>query len=75
MFGFNKIKSLLFEMTLTSDGKYHIAGHGYGHGSGLCQWGTKYLAEQGEDYLTILHHYYPKATITPLSEVLNVAHR
>jgi stage II sporulation protein D len=74
MFGFNKIKSTLFNIEKTKNG-YRFSGQGFGHGSGLCQWGAKYLADNGSNYLSILRHYYPKAAIVNAGEVLHVAHR
>ena len=74
MIGFNKIKSTLFEIEKTQNG-YRFSGRGFGHGSGLCQWGSKFLAEAGRNYSSILRHYYPKATLSELSEVVHVAHR
>jgi stage II sporulation protein D len=38
-------------------------GAGWGHGAGLCQWGTKGLAARGLDYQAILAHYYPSAEL------------
>ncbi len=29
-----------------------------GHGVGMCQWGAHDMAEAGDDYVTILKHYY-----------------
>ena len=31
---------------------------GFGHGVGLCQYGADGMAKEGEDYKTILSHYY-----------------
>jgi stage II sporulation protein D len=56
--GYTKLKSLQFEMEPTSSG-WMIRGHGFGHGAGLCQWGAKVLADQGQDFQQILAHYYP----------------
>jgi stage II sporulation protein D len=36
-----------------------LQGRGYGHGVGLCQWGTKVQAEQGKSFTEILGYYYP----------------
>ena len=42
-------------------------GVGRGHGVGLCQFGTKYLAEQeGRGYQDILQYYYSSATLVRL---------
>jgi len=35
-----------------------IIGRGFGHGVGLSQWGARALAEKGDDYRSILKHYY-----------------
>lgn len=40
-------------------------GMGYGHGVGLCQWGTKVLAEKGFNFEKILLYYYPGVTLQP----------
>lgn len=31
----------------------------YGHGRGMCQWGSQRWATQGKDYQWIVMHYYP----------------
>lgn len=36
----------------------NIIGSGLGHRLGLSQWGAKSLADKGESYRDILHHYY-----------------
>ncbi len=36
----------------------------YGHGRGMCQWGSsRWAAKQGKGYSWIVHHYYPGATL------------
>ena len=44
-------------------GAVTITGRGFGHGVGLCQWGTRGLAEQGEGWRDIVGHYYPGARL------------
>ena len=44
------------------DGVFLFAGLGWGHGAGLCQWGMKGLAENGENYRSILRYYYKDVT-------------
>jgi SpoIID/LytB domain protein len=39
-------------------------GRGWGHGVGLCQWGTMQLSRDGVDFRRILEHYYPDTRIT-----------
>lgn len=56
--GYTRLKSLQFDLEPTKEG-FTIHGQGFGHGAGLCQWGAKVLAEQGQDFRKILGHYYP----------------
>ena len=37
---------------------YHLYGHGWGHGAGLCQIGAAQMATEGFTYEQILSHYY-----------------
>ena len=44
--------------------KYFVFyGGGWGHGVGFCQTGAAGRAEQGQDYKTILQHYFPLAQL------------
>ncbi|GBF79650.1 SpoIID/LytB domain-containing protein [Aphanothece sacrum] len=60
------IKSTLFTVS-TDNGTFQIDGRGYGHGIGLSQWGSYYLAQQGVLYDQILSHYYQNAQLTNLN--------
>lgn len=62
MLGYDKIKSTLFAIEKTG-ASFNFKGRGFGHGVGLCQHGARAMAQAGEDYKTILHHYYPSATL------------
>lgn len=42
---------------------------GYGHGVGMCQYGSKGLAEHGYDYRIILGHYYSGAEVTEMTKI------
>ena len=42
-----------------------VAGHGYGHGVGMCQWGAIGRARAGQDFRTILETYYPGTVVAP----------
>jgi stage II sporulation protein D len=55
--GYGKVKSLSFDVESDRHG-WKLEGKGFGHGAGLCQWGAKMLAEQGQGYRQILEHYY-----------------
>ena len=37
---------------------FHLSGHGWGHGAGLCQIGAAQMAVEGFTYEQILAHYY-----------------
>ena len=39
-------------------GKLIINSRGYGHGVGMCQYGSNGMAQDGADYKKILRHYY-----------------
>lgn len=43
---------------------FNFIGRGWGHGVGLCQWGSKKMAEEGATYEEILHKYYFLATLS-----------
>ncbi|MGH2807482.1 MAG: SpoIID/LytB domain-containing protein [Actinomycetota bacterium] len=40
-----------------------VEGRGWGHGSGMSQWGAHGLAQQGASYADILGHYYSGVTL------------
>lgn len=50
------------------DGSVMIEGRGRGHGIGMCQLGAQDLARAGKTCAEILHHYYPGASIEPLTQ-------
>ena len=52
-----KLRSLRFTITPVPDG-VTFNGRGYGHGLGMSQWGAYNLAKKGQDYVSILAHYY-----------------
>ncbi|MEL4896996.1 SpoIID/LytB domain-containing protein [Crocosphaera sp. Alani8] len=62
-----KLKSTLFTIS-NNNGTFSIQGRGYGHGIGLSQWGSHYLAQQGIPYYQILNHYYKNARLTNLRQ-------
>ena len=50
--------------SLSTDGStVLVEGTGTGHGIGLCQAGSKAMAEQGASFAQILRHYYPDTSI------------
>ena len=44
-------------------GQLVLAGKGFGHGVGLCQWGAKLLAEQGKSPEEIVQFYHRNVEI------------
>ena len=40
-------------------------GRGFGHGVGMSQWGAQGMANRGQSYEQILHHYYRGAELRP----------
>jgi stage II sporulation protein D len=62
IFGFFKIKSAVDNLEIMAD-TVKINGQGFGHGAGLCQWGTLAQAKLGKTYIQVLEHYYSKAKI------------
>lgn len=56
------LKSSAFDIEWQGD-VLALHGKGWGHGVGLCQIGAAVMAHQGYDYLQILNHYYPGATV------------
>ncbi len=56
--GYVRLPSLWFDVRAAGSGVV-FEGRGAGHGAGLCQWGARALAEQGQSYRDILAHYYP----------------
>lgn len=51
-------------VTVTKDNEdFVIAGRGFGHGAGLCQYGAEQMARSGKSYQEILDWYYPGAKL------------
>jgi len=67
--GWQRIKSTAFEVSRRG-GIYRFAGHGYGHGVGMCVIGSARLAERGVGPDAILARYFPGLQMTrSLAEV------
>lgn len=60
--GYARVKSLKMEIVPVGNG-WSIAGEGYGHGVGMCQWGGNGMAKNGKTYREILARYYPGASL------------
>lgn len=57
--GYMNLRSTKFDVRTLGD-RAEFKGRGFGHGTGLCQWGARGLAVKGYDYRSILKHYYPR---------------
>jgi len=66
LMGFSDVKSTRFEI-LVSEDKVTFKGRGFGHGVGMCQWGSKYLAEAGKSYKQILIHYFQGTQVSAMN--------
>jgi peptidoglycan hydrolase-like amidase len=60
--GWNTVQSNDFTVKSQS-AQMVIEGVGQGHGIGLCQAGSRAMAEEGADFRQILAHYYPNTEI------------
>ncbi|WP_253721005.1 SpoIID/LytB domain-containing protein [Bdellovibrio bacteriovorus] len=60
--GFTELRSTMFTMNKVGE-NFVFEGRGFGHGVGLCQWGSRALSRSGYDYKRILTHYYPLARL------------
>jgi SpoIID/LytB domain protein len=63
--GWQHIKSTAFEL-VRSGGRFRFAGHGYGHGVGMCVIGSVNLAAAGQTAAQILNRYFPGLDIGTL---------
>ena len=51
---------------VTAGKKVHFYGRGWGHGTGMSQWGAHGMALRGSSYADILGHYYRNTTVGPV---------
>ncbi|MGI9039218.1 MAG: SpoIID/LytB domain-containing protein [Gemmatimonadota bacterium] len=52
-----------FDVVIRPDDVVELHGRGFGHGSGMCQWGAIGRAKAGQDWESILQTYYPGAEL------------
>ena len=60
--GYANVKSTLMNVEETGS-LLTFKGRGYGHGAGMCQWGSRGLALAGTSYEDILQYYYPETNL------------
>lgn len=56
--GSTEMRSTYIEKMQLENGRLNLAGSGYGHGVGMCQWGARALAEEGNSCEDIVHYFY-----------------
>jgi stage II sporulation protein D len=60
--GSGKMRSSRFTCQI-KDRNIYFTGHGFGHGVGLCQYGSQGMANAGKKYKSILNYYFPGSTL------------
>ena len=61
--GSTEIRSTFIDEIKLGEGGLYLAGRGYGHGVGMCQWGARALAEEGRSPEEIVHYFYREVTL------------
>lgn len=56
--GSEKVRSMLLSDIRVEGGDLVMAGKGFGHGVGMCQWGARLMAEQGKSPEDIVKSYF-----------------
>jgi stage II sporulation protein D len=65
--GPNIIRSANFQLSIV-ERDVVFEGFGWGHGVGLCQWGSYFMAKQGYNYQQILEYYYTGSKISLIAD-------
>ncbi len=68
--GPNALKSNNYDIVMKGY-YFDVIGRGWGHGVGMCQWGTYQMSQQRRKYKDILRYYYPGSQITKISALWN----
>ena len=63
----DSLKSSALEPRI-GNGRIILDGRGYGHGAGMCQYGSEFMAKSGKSPRAILERYYPGATVVTMPE-------
>jgi stage II sporulation protein D len=74
MLGASAVKSLKFDVRVSAAG-VELNGRGYGHGVGLCQFGSNGMARQGGRFDEILKHYYQGTRVAQAPDVVDARAR
>jgi SpoIID/LytB domain protein len=60
------MRSTFVENIRIEGGNVVMSGSGYGHGVGMCQWGARALAEDGNSPEEIVNYYYRNVQIVKM---------
>ncbi|HJO56361.1 MAG TPA: hypothetical protein QF423_06760, partial [Candidatus Scalindua sp.] len=63
--GPNNLRSTSFSIK-NSGSTFVFEGRGWGHGVGLCQYGTQNMAKSGFRWYDILRYYYPEIDLVKI---------
>ncbi|MDD4170210.1 MAG: SpoIID/LytB domain-containing protein [Desulfotomaculaceae bacterium] len=61
--GSERVRSMLLTDARVEGGELILAGKGFGHGVGMCQWGARLMAEQGKSPEDIINFYFREIEI------------
>ncbi len=61
--GSTEMRSTFIDKIEVDEGGLHLAGTGFGHGVGMCQWGARALAEEGRTPDEIVNYFYKDITL------------
>lgn len=61
--GSTEMRSTFIEKIRVGEEGLNLAGTGYGHGVGMCQWGARALAEEGRSPDEIVNYFYRDVTL------------
>ncbi|MCZ7644128.1 MAG: SpoIID/LytB domain-containing protein [Planctomycetota bacterium] len=62
--GAGVLRSVWIDRVSDAGSAFEFSGRGFGHGVGMCQYGSQGMAQQGYGYRQILGFYYPGADLT-----------
>ncbi|NLC11173.1 MAG: SpoIID/LytB domain-containing protein [Firmicutes bacterium] len=64
--GSTEMRSTFLEELELEEGMLKMAGTGYGHGVGMCQWGARAMAEEGKTHEEIVSYFYKDVDIVKI---------
>jgi stage II sporulation protein D len=71
--GADALRSTLITAIKKRGKVFRFEGRGWGHGVGLCQWGARGRALEGQEYTLILESYYPHVQLVKAADAVTAA--